>query len=69
KMVDGTLRIAGESGYALVVTGCGNTVEDARKQAYHRIRNIRLQNMFYRVDIGEKWLYDSDLLQTWGYLK
>lgn len=69
KRVDNTLRIAGESGYALVVMGCGNTVEDARRQAYNRIRNIRLQNMFYRVDIGEKWLNDSDLLQTWGYLK
>jgi phosphoribosylamine---glycine ligase len=65
KMVDGTLRIAGESGYSLVVTGSGNTVQDARKQAYNRIKNIRLQNMFYRVDIGERWLEDSDLLQTW----
>ncbi|MDP3740924.1 MAG: phosphoribosylglycinamide synthetase C domain-containing protein [bacterium] len=69
KMVDGTLRLAGDSGYALVVTGAGNTVEDARKQAYYRIKNIRLQNMFYRVDIGQRWLNESDLLQTWGYLK
>jgi phosphoribosylamine--glycine ligase len=68
KMVDGKLRLAGVSGYALVVTGCGNTVEDARKQVYHRIKNLRLQNMFYRVDIGERWLSDSDLLQTWGYV-
>jgi len=69
KMVDGKLRMAGTSGYALVVSGCGNTVEDARRQAYNRIKNIRLQNMFYRVDIGHRWLSDSDLLQTWGYLK
>lgn len=69
KMVDNTLRIAGTSGYALVISGCGNTLEDARKQAYNRIKNIRLQNMFYRVDIGERWLIESDLLQTWGYLK
>jgi len=69
KLVDGTLRIAGTSGYALVVTGCGNTVEDARKQAYSRIKNIRLQNMFYRVDVGQRWLAESDLLQSWGYLK
>ncbi|TSC75108.1 MAG: phosphoribosylamine--glycine ligase [Parcubacteria group bacterium Gr01-1014_30] len=68
KMVDGTLQLAGTSGYALVVSGCGNTVEDARKQAFNRIKNIRLQNMFYRVDIGERWLNDSDLLQSWGYL-
>lgn len=69
KLVDNTLRIAGQSGYTLVVTGCGHTVEEARKQAYSRIKNIRLQNMFYRVDIGERWFTDSDLLQTWGYLK
>src|SRR3989344_5657404 len=68
KMVDNTLQLAGVSGYALVVTGTGTTVEDARRQAYNRIKNIRLQNMFYRVDIGERWLNESDLLQSWGYL-
>ncbi|MDO8740805.1 MAG: phosphoribosylamine--glycine ligase [Candidatus Woesearchaeota archaeon] len=68
KLVDGSWRIAGESGYALVVTGSGTTVEDARKQAYGRIENILLQNMFYRTDIGLGWYEDSDKLQTWGYL-
>lgn len=68
KMIDGKLRIAGQSGYALVISGSGNTVDDARRQAYNRIKNIRLQNMFYRVDIGERWYSDSDLLQTWDYL-
>ena len=68
KMVDGAWRIAGESGYALVVTGSGVTVEDSRKQAYSRIENILLQNMFYRTDIGLGWSEDSDRLQTWGYL-
>jgi len=68
KMIDGAWRIAGESGYALVVTGSGTTVEDSRKQAYGRIENILLQNMFYRTDIGLGWYEDSDKLQTWGYL-
>jgi len=68
KMIDGDWRIAGESGYALVVTGSGTTVEDSRKQAYGRIENILLQNMFYRTDIGVGWHEDSDKLQTWGYL-
>ncbi len=68
KMVEGDLRLAGESGYALVITGSGNTVEEARKQAYNRVKNIMLQNMFYRVDIGMRWYNDSDLLRTWGYL-
>ncbi|MBU4204612.1 phosphoribosylamine--glycine ligase [Patescibacteria group bacterium] len=68
KMVNGTWSIAGESGYVLVVTGAGLTVDDARKQVYLRINNIILQNMFYRTDIGLKWYKDSDRLQTWGYL-
>lgn len=68
KLEDGNWRIAGDTGYALVVTGSGATVEDARKQTYGRIENILLQNMFYRTDIGLGWCEDSDKLQTWGYL-
>ncbi len=68
KLIDDNWRIAGESGYALVVTGAGATVEDSRKQVYGRIENILLQNMFYRTDIGLGWHEDSDKLQTWGYL-
>jgi len=68
KLIEGNWRIAGDTGYALVVTGSGTTVEDARRQAYNRIENILLQNMFYRTDIGLGWYEDSDKLQTWGYL-
>ena len=68
KMTNGTWSIAGESGYVLVATGSGFTVDDARKQVYSRINNIILQNMYYRTDIGLKWYKDSDRLQTWGYL-
>jgi phosphoribosylamine--glycine ligase len=68
KMVDGDLKLAGESGYALIVTGSGTTVDEARRQAYNRVKNIRLQDMFYRVDIGTRWFSDSDKLQSWGYV-
>jgi len=68
KFVDGDWHLAGESGYALVVTGSGTTVAEARKMAYNRIANIMLQNKFYRTDIGLKWNTDSDKLQSWGYL-
>jgi len=68
KMDNGVWGIAGDSGYVLVVTGSGLTVDDARKQVYSRLKNILLQNMFYRTDIGLKWYTDSDRLQTWGYL-
>lgn len=69
KLVEGNWRIAGDTGYDLVVTGSGSTMGEARKQAYARIDNIMLQNMFYRTDIGANWSEDSDKLQTWGYLK
>ncbi len=68
KFVDDDWRLAGNSGYALVVTGSGSTMDAARKQAYHRVNNIMIPNMFYRTDIGLRWYYDSDKLQTWGYI-
>src|SRR5690606_8339165 len=52
KRVDGVWRTAGESGYHLIVTGHGVTMEEARHQAYARIDNIILVNMIYRTDIG-----------------
>ncbi|MFQ5877006.1 MAG: phosphoribosylamine--glycine ligase [Acidobacteriota bacterium] len=68
RMVDGDWRLAGDSGYALVVTGSASTMEEARREAYNRVRNIIIPNMFYRTDIGERWYREGDLLQTWGYL-
>lgn len=68
KLVEGDWRLAGNSGYALVVTGWGSTMEEARRMAYNRVRNIMTPNMFYRTDIGVRWYHDSDRLQTWGYL-
>ena len=68
RLVDGDWRLAGSSGYALVVTGSGPTMQDARKEAYNRVKSILIPNMFYRTDIGERWSRDGDLLQTWGYL-
>ena len=61
-------HVAGKSGYALVITGSGTSMEDARKQAYNRVENIMIPNMFYRTDIGARWINDSDMLLSWGYL-
>ncbi len=68
RLVDDDWRLVGTSGYALVVSGSGSTMEDARREAYNRVKNIIIPNMFYRTDIGERWTRDGDLLQTWGYL-
>jgi len=67
KIVDNDWHIAGDSGYALVVTGSGSTMEEARKTVYNRINNVILMNMIYRTDIGTRWAEDSDRLQTWGF--
>jgi phosphoribosylamine--glycine ligase len=68
RLVDGDWRLTGNSGYVMVVTGSGSTMDDARREAYNRVKNIIIPNMFYRTDIGERWHRDGDLLQTWGYL-
>jgi phosphoribosylamine--glycine ligase len=68
KLVNGDWRLAGSSGYALVITGSGQTVEDARRETYNRVKNVIIPNLFYRTDIGERWYRDTDLLLTWGYL-
>ena len=68
KSVDGIWSVAGNTGYVMVITGSGSTVEEARKIVYSRLKNISLQNMYYRTDIGLKWFTESDKLHTWGYL-
>lgn len=69
KLVDGQWRAAGESGMPLVVTGKGETMAAARQQAYERISEIIIPNMYYRDDIGERWIDgDGDRLQAWEYL-
>jgi phosphoribosylamine--glycine ligase len=41
----------------------------AQQQAYSRIKNILIPNMYYRTDIGDRWGEDSDRLMSWGYLR
>jgi phosphoribosylamine--glycine ligase len=69
KMVDGQWRVAGEAGMPLVVTGKGDTMQAAREQAYGRIDDVVIPNLYYRDDIGERWMEgDADRLLAWGYL-
>jgi phosphoribosylamine--glycine ligase len=68
KKSNGDWRMAGKSGYLVIVTGTGLTMEDARRQAYNRVENLIVPNMFFRTDIGARWINDSDLLISWGYL-
>jgi len=68
KLEEGDWHIAGNSGYALVVTGSGATMSDAIDKAYQNVRNVMIPNMFYRNDIGQRWTRDSDMLLSWGYI-
>lgn len=69
KMLDGEWVVAGTSGVVLIVCGVGSTMKHAQNQAYNRISNILIPNMYYRTDIGDRWYEDSDKLHTWGYLR
>lgn len=69
KQIGGQWYVAGTSGVVLVVCGLGPTMRQAQAQAYARIRNIMIPDMYYRDDIGERWFEDHDRLHTWGYLR
>ena len=68
KLVNDQWVITGWAGEALVVVGTGITMQDAQKQAYSRIKNILIPNMYYRVDIGDRWYGEFDKLHSWGYI-
>lgn len=69
KCINGQWRIAGNTGVVLVVVGTGQTMRQAQNQAYNRIGNIMIPNMYYRMDIGDRWFEDIDRLHAWGYLR
>ncbi|MCL5238886.1 MAG: phosphoribosylamine--glycine ligase [Candidatus Marsarchaeota archaeon] len=68
KMVGEDWYIAGQSGYALIITASGAAMSDAVKNVYQRVSNVMIPNMFYRSDIGQRWSHDSDMLLSWGHL-
>ena len=69
KQVNGQWLVAGTSGVILIVVGLGATMRQAQVQVYSRIKNVLIPNMYYRTDIGDRWVEDSDRLHNWGYLR
>jgi phosphoribosylamine--glycine ligase len=67
---DGTYFVSGEGGQVLHVSGIGDTIEAARKSAYELIGKIIIPKMFYRTDIGTRFI-ETDLpkLRRWGWVK
>lgn len=61
--------IAGSNGYNLYVSGFGKTVEKAREEAYAVINKLVIPKMFYRTDIGLKFIQeDQAKLKKWGWI-
>jgi phosphoribosylamine--glycine ligase len=69
KNVNNEWVVTGSSGVVLIVVGMGPTMKQAQRQTYSRIDNVMIPNMYYRVDIGDRWAEDSDRLHNWGYLR
>lgn len=68
KKVNDQWLITGNTGIAVLVTGTGITMRDAQRNMYNRIQNVIVNNGYYRTDIGDRWLEDSDKLWSWGLL-
>ena len=59
---------AGSVGWGFVVTGRGDTIFEAKTQAYENVKNIIVPNAIYRIDISDRWLKDYPKLHRWGYI-
>lgn len=60
---------AGNLGYVLYITNSGKTVQEARKRVYSIIDKIIIPKMFYRTDIGLRFIEKEKLiLQEWGWI-
>lgn len=61
--------VAGDTGYVLYITECDSTVQKARKKVYDIIDKIIIPKMFYRTDIGLKFMKeDWKLLKKWEWI-
>lgn len=69
KLIKGEWTITGMSGIVLIITASGPTMKQAQALLKRRIENIMIPNMYYRIDIGDRWYEDSDKLHSWGYLR
>jgi phosphoribosylamine--glycine ligase len=66
---NGQLVTAGTIGYIMVVTGLGESVEQARREVYGRVEKIVIPNCRYRNDIGVRLIEkDYATMQQLGWL-
>lgn len=61
--------VAANSGYVLYVTGVADTIEEVRERVYKIIKKIHIPRMFYRTDIGLRFMReDRQRLAEWGWV-
>lgn len=62
-------RICGKSGYIAHVASHGKTAKEAREKLYNLINKIIIPKVFYRTDIGLKFVEeDEKKLREWGWM-
>ncbi|NCT01732.1 hypothetical protein GW766_00555 [Candidatus Parcubacteria bacterium] len=62
-------HLAGEHGYALYVTGLGESISQAKEEAYTVVRKIIIPRMFYRTDIGDTFINGGmETIKNWGWI-
>ena len=62
--------ISSKAGYVFTISGMGMTVEKARKTAYALASKIVIPKMFYRTDVGMKFIREEKRkLIKWGWIR
>lgn len=66
---DDKLFLSKNIGYALFVSGIGETIELANKEALVLVEKVVIPKVFYRTDIGTSFVQEKlPLLRDWGWL-
>jgi phosphoribosylamine--glycine ligase len=66
---DNDICVSNDHGYVLHVSSVQDTLDQARKEVLDIINGIVIPKMFYRNDIGTKFLEEErPKLEKWGYL-
>ena len=69
KQENGKLETCGESGYPLVVTHQGKTIEEAKKNVYDILikKEVFIPKGFFRNNISDRVVTSLPKLKSWGY--
>jgi phosphoribosylamine--glycine ligase len=66
---NGKLYVSSEEGYVLHVSSVKDTLFEARQEILSIIKSITIPKMFFRNDIGAKFLHEEKpKLKKWGYI-